>query len=111
MATLVFLEHHDGELQKGSLGVLGKAAELGGGDVAAVVVGSGVKEAAATAGKFGATACSWPTILRSRRRCRSPASTPSRSWWASTASTPWPSQPRCCRRTSPRGWRRASMPA
>jgi electron transfer flavoprotein alpha subunit len=56
MATLVFLEHHDGELQKGSLGVLGKAAELGGGDVAAVVVGSGVKETAATAGKFGATA-------------------------------------------------------
>jgi electron transfer flavoprotein alpha subunit len=56
MATLVFLEHHEGELQKGSLGVLAKAAELGGGDVAAVVVGFGVKELAAQAGKYGATA-------------------------------------------------------
>ena len=33
MATLVFLEHHEGELQKPALGVLSKAAELGG-DVA-----------------------------------------------------------------------------
>jgi electron transfer flavoprotein alpha subunit len=49
----VFLEHHDGELQKGSLGVLGKAAQLGD-DVAGVVLGSGVKELAAQAGKFGA---------------------------------------------------------
>ena len=48
-ATLVFLEHHDGELQKGALGVLGKAASLGG-DVAGVVLGSGVKETAAQAG-------------------------------------------------------------
>ncbi|HWH55963.1 MAG TPA: hypothetical protein VNT04_10355, partial [Gaiellaceae bacterium] len=53
MTTLVFLEHHDGELQKGSLGVLGKAAALGG-DVAGVVVGSGVREAAAEAGRYGA---------------------------------------------------------
>jgi electron transfer flavoprotein alpha subunit len=52
MATLVFLEHHDGELQKGSLGVLSKAAELG--DVAAAVIGSGVKDVAAGAGAFGA---------------------------------------------------------
>src|SRR5437879_627081 len=29
MATLVFLEHHGGDLQKGSLGVLSKAASLG----------------------------------------------------------------------------------
>ena len=29
MATLVFLEHHGGELQKGALGVLAKAASLG----------------------------------------------------------------------------------
>jgi len=56
MAILVFVEHHEGELQKGSLGVLSKAAELGGGDVAAVVVGSGVRELAPAAGKFGATA-------------------------------------------------------
>ena len=30
MTTLVFLEHHEGELQKGSLGVLAKAVQLGG---------------------------------------------------------------------------------
>ena len=30
MSTLVFLEHHDGELQKGSLGVLARALALGG---------------------------------------------------------------------------------
>jgi electron transfer flavoprotein alpha subunit len=54
MATLVFLEHHEGELQKGSLGALSKAAELAGGDVAAVLVGSGVADLAAEAGKYGA---------------------------------------------------------
>ena len=51
--TLVFLEHHDGALQKGSLGVLGKAASLGG-DVAGVVLGSGVRDAASQAGRHGA---------------------------------------------------------
>jgi electron transfer flavoprotein alpha subunit len=54
MATLVFLEHHEGELQKGSLGVLAKAVELEGGDVAAVVLGSGVEDLAAQAGRYGA---------------------------------------------------------
>jgi electron transfer flavoprotein alpha subunit len=49
----VFLEHHEGELQKGALGVLGKAAQLGD-DVAGVVLGSGVKDVAAQAGPFGA---------------------------------------------------------
>jgi electron transfer flavoprotein alpha subunit len=49
----VFLEHHEGQLQKGALGVLGKAASLGD-DVAGIVLGSGVKELAAQAGKFGA---------------------------------------------------------
>ena len=53
MATLVFLEHHAGELQKGSLGVLAKAASLG--DVAAAIVGEGSRALAAEAGKFGAT--------------------------------------------------------
>jgi len=53
MNTLVFLEHHDDELQKGSLAVLSKAASLGG-DVAGVVVGSGVKALAPQAGEFGA---------------------------------------------------------
>ena len=50
---VVFLEHHEGELTKGSLGVLGKAASLGG-EVAAAVLGSGVRELAARAGDFGA---------------------------------------------------------
>ncbi len=52
MSILVFLEHHENELQKGSLGVLSKAASLG--DVAAAIVGSGVKELASEAGEFGA---------------------------------------------------------
>jgi len=50
---LVFLEHHEGELTKGSLGVLGKAASLGG-DVAGAILGSGVGDVAAKAGEFGA---------------------------------------------------------
>ena len=54
MPTLVFLEDHEGELVKGSLGVLSKAAQLGG-DVAAVVFGSGVRELAAEAGRYGAS--------------------------------------------------------
>jgi electron transfer flavoprotein alpha subunit len=54
MTTLVFLESHEGELTKGSLGVLGKAASLGG-DVAGVVLGSGVRDAATAAGAFGAS--------------------------------------------------------
>ena len=53
MRSLVFLEHHDGELVKGSLGVLSKAASLGG-DVSGVVTGSGVRELAPGAGEFGA---------------------------------------------------------
>jgi electron transfer flavoprotein alpha subunit len=52
--TLVFLEHHDGELQKGALGVLAKAASLGG-EVAAVLAGGGVRALAADAGRYGAT--------------------------------------------------------
>ena len=54
MSTLVFLEHHDGELQKGPLGVLAKAASLGDPEVAGVVAGSGVGELAAQGGRFGA---------------------------------------------------------
>jgi electron transfer flavoprotein alpha subunit len=50
---LVFLEDHEGELVKGSLGALSKAAQLGE-DVAAVVVGSGVKGLAEEAGRHGA---------------------------------------------------------
>jgi electron transfer flavoprotein alpha subunit len=53
MSTLVFLEHHDGALQKGSLGVLSKAATLGD-ELAGAVLGSGVTELASAAGKYGA---------------------------------------------------------
>jgi electron transfer flavoprotein alpha subunit len=55
MSILVFLEHHGDELQKGSLGVLSKAATLGDADVHAVLVGGGVKALAAEAGTYGAT--------------------------------------------------------
>ncbi|HUQ23762.1 MAG TPA: electron transfer flavoprotein subunit alpha/FixB family protein [Gaiellaceae bacterium] len=54
MSILVFLEHHGGELQKGSLGVLSKAASLGAGDVTGVIVGSGVEGLAAQAATYGA---------------------------------------------------------
>ncbi len=52
MKSLVFLEHADGALTKGSLGVLGKAAALG--EAAGVVLGSGIGDVAATAGAYGA---------------------------------------------------------
>jgi electron transfer flavoprotein alpha subunit len=51
--TLVFLEHHEGALQKDSLGALSKAASLGG-EVDGVLLGAGVEELAAGAGRFGA---------------------------------------------------------
>jgi electron transfer flavoprotein alpha subunit len=54
MATLVFLEHHEGELQKHSLGVLSKASSLGDDSVAAALVGSGVEQLAEQAGSYGA---------------------------------------------------------
>src|SRR5204863_10139277 len=54
LSTLVFLEHHGNELQKGSLGVLAKAATLGDPDVAAVLVGGGIRALASEPGKFGA---------------------------------------------------------
>ena len=52
MRFLVFLEHHEGKLQKDSLGVLGKAASLG--DAEAVLLGSGLEGLAGDAGRFGA---------------------------------------------------------
>jgi electron transfer flavoprotein alpha subunit len=52
MKTLVFLEHHEGEIQKGALGVLAKAASLG--DASGVVVGKGAAATAEQAGKHGA---------------------------------------------------------
>ena len=53
MATLVYIEDHEGELQKDSLGVLGKAAQLGD-DVAAILCGAGVKGLAGELGRYGA---------------------------------------------------------
>jgi electron transfer flavoprotein alpha subunit len=53
---LVFLEHDGSTVSAGSLGVLSRAAALGGDDVAAVLIGAGpLGELAADAGKFGAT--------------------------------------------------------
>jgi electron transfer flavoprotein alpha subunit len=51
--TLVYIEDHEGELQKDSLGVLGKAAQLGE-DAAAILCGGGVKELAGELGRYGA---------------------------------------------------------
>jgi electron transfer flavoprotein alpha subunit len=53
MKTLVFLEHHEGRLAKDSLGVLSKAASLGG-EVEAVLLGADVEGLAGDAGRFGA---------------------------------------------------------
>jgi electron transfer flavoprotein alpha subunit len=50
---LVFLEDHEGRLQKDSLGVLSKAASLGG-EIEAVLLGPEIEGLAAEAGKFGA---------------------------------------------------------
>jgi electron transfer flavoprotein alpha subunit len=54
MKLLVFIEHHEGSLQKDSLGVLAKAASLGG-EVEAVLLGAGVEGFAADAGRYGAS--------------------------------------------------------
>jgi electron transfer flavoprotein alpha subunit len=54
LSVLVFLEHHDNELQKGALGVLSKAATLGNAEVAGVLAGSGVHGLASEAGEYGA---------------------------------------------------------
>ncbi|MGE5690205.1 MAG: electron transfer flavoprotein subunit alpha/FixB family protein [Pseudomonadota bacterium] len=54
MRTLVFLEHHDGEVSKASLAVLSKAAQLGG-EVEAALAGAGVEGLASQAGAHGAS--------------------------------------------------------
>ena len=53
MKSLVFLEHHGSELEKGGLGVLAKAASLG--DAVGVVLGPAAAEIAGRAGAFGAS--------------------------------------------------------
>jgi len=50
---LVYLEHYHGELEKGGLGALGKAASLG--DAAGVVLGPDAAALAQKAGAYGAT--------------------------------------------------------
>jgi electron transfer flavoprotein alpha subunit len=50
---LVFLEHHEGELERGGLGVLSKAASLG--EAEGVVLGEGAGGVAGRAGAFGAS--------------------------------------------------------
>jgi electron transfer flavoprotein alpha subunit len=53
MATLVYVEDHEGEPVKGSLGVLSKAAQLGD-DVSALLCGAGVEGLAEEVGRYGA---------------------------------------------------------
>jgi electron transfer flavoprotein alpha subunit len=53
MSTAVFVEHHNGEPIKSSLGVLSKAAQLGL-DPVAVVIGANVGGVAAQLGRYGA---------------------------------------------------------
>jgi electron transfer flavoprotein alpha subunit len=54
MSTLVFLEHHGSSIQRGALGVLARAAQIDP-DTSGVLIGSGVREVAGDAGRFGAT--------------------------------------------------------
>jgi electron transfer flavoprotein alpha subunit len=51
--TLVFLEHHGDAITPSALGVVSKAAQLGG-EVAGVVAGSGLATLASEAGQYGA---------------------------------------------------------
>jgi electron transfer flavoprotein alpha subunit len=63
LTLLVFLEHYHGALEKGGLGVLGKAASLG--DATGVVLGEDAATVAAGAGAFGASkvyACEAPEL-------------------------------------------------
>ena len=54
MATLVYIEDHDGEPLAGALGVLSKATQLGT-ETAAVLCGSGVRALAEGLGAYGAS--------------------------------------------------------
>ena len=54
MPALVYVEHHEGELVKGSLGVLARAAQVFDGDVTAVLCGTGVRPLADELGSRGA---------------------------------------------------------
>jgi hypothetical protein len=110
VTVAVFLEHHEDELQKGSLGVLGKAASLGD-DIVGVVLGSDVKELAAGAGKFGARkvyVADAPELAappRSRGWMRFHSSSATRG--STRCSSQPPCWPRTPRQVSPRGSTRA----
>jgi electron transfer flavoprotein alpha subunit len=54
VSTLVFLEHHGPSIQRGSLGALSRAAQLDP-ETSGVLVGSGVREIASDAGRYGAS--------------------------------------------------------
>ena len=103
MSILVFLEHHGNELQKGSLGVLSKAATLGAGDVAAVLVGGGVQaRSPREAGKFGAAKVHVARGRLARAAAAAAARRRDREGRRRTAATtPCSSRTRCSRPTSP----------
>ena len=105
--TLVFLEHHGDELLKPSLAVLSKAAQLGG-DVSAVLVGSGVEPLASEAGTFGAGTVYVADDPRLEAPLPQPRVDVLASSSASTSSTPCSLPRRSSARTwrppSPRGW-------
>ena len=75
--TLVFLEHHDGAIAKGSLGVLAKAAQSAARSPACSSARV-CERSRDGAGAFGATTVWVADDARSARRCRSRASTCSR---------------------------------
>ena len=93
MTTLVFLETHDGEPTKGGLGVLSKAAALGG-EVAGRAR-DGRPDAAAKAGAHGATRSSSSRTTPSPRRSRNHAWTRSRRSWPSPARRTFSLRPPC----------------
>ena len=101
MTTLVFLEHHGGELQKGSVAVLSKAATLGG-EVAGVIVGSGPRVSPSRRPSTAPPQSTSPTTRSSKHRSRSPASTRSRSSSGRRESRPCSSPSRSSPPTSPR---------
>ena len=111
VSTLVFLEHHEGELQKGSLGVLVEGGAARRRRRRRVVIGSGVRGARRRGRRVRRRRrSSSPTTQRSRRRCRSRASTCSRSSSATGGFDTVLFARRCSRPTSPPGSRRGSTP-
>ena len=106
----VFLEHHEGELQKGrsaSSARLRNSETTSSGSCSA----PGSRTLRPRRGGSGQRRSSSRTIPPSRRRSRSRGSTPWPTSFARRASTPCSSRPPCSRPTSPRAWRPGSTPA